>query len=567
MEDAWRLKHWSEREQIEAELNGRSLVTTSTPRSVAKLAFSLIGNNYSITTPTYKSSSTGQAEEENSKARASFLMGLWKSWKGVGQKDAYFDMTFNQIVRGRSVLQVAWIAKPGQPDPWRPPILFRSLNPKNIGFLHDDVALTVAYHTYEESVRKLRLRYPEIVNLKEVKDKDPKDTLCFTDYWYRDTKTGEIYNCYLINNSEFLRPPKKSELPLIPIIVRSAQEYSLDQPGERVDSFLHDLIPEWELENELESMMITGLKQSFWKEKYVRNRDGQPVPDLITGPGAINEVGPTFEFVPDAPQSSPDFPSANLIKAGIRERIQKTSLADPLFGLSEPSTRSAFMLNTLTQAGMSVLGSVVQAMARSMMEANSIALCMVKKFSSEGETVYAFDEDNNAMRGYTLTADQVHSSYENNVLIKPAPSLSDDLQRLSIGIQLVVNGIMSGQTVRENLIPFRVPDDEVSRIHRELVMKDPDLVKEMVRTEFEAYTGYPLPPGEPDFKATPPQQPQAGAPNPGIPLQPPASMPGMNLPPEAQGQISPEAMTGNAAVPPELLDMMQGQNIDPRTII
>lgn len=551
-------------------MDGRHLVTTSTPRSVAKLAFSLIGNNYAITTPTYRNGlSTGQQEEANSKARASFLLGLWKSWRGVGQKDAYFDLVFNQVVRGRSVLQVAWIAKPDRPDPWRPPILFRSLNPKNVGFIHDDVALVAAYHTYEETARKLKLRYPEIVNLKEMKNADSAKMLTFTDYWWRDVNSGEIYNCYLINNKEYLRSPKKTELPLIPLVIRSAQEYSLDQPGERVGSFLDDLIPEWQLENELESMVMTGLKMSFWKEKYVRNKNGEPVGDLMSGPGAINEVGPTFEFVPDAPQSSPDFNTANMVKAGIRERIQKASLADSLYGMSEPSTRSAFMLNTLTQAGMSVLGSIVQAVARTMMEANSIALCMVKKFSVEPMTVYAYDEDNTAMRGYSLDASQIHDSYENHVLVKPAPSLPDDLQRLSIGIQLVVNKIMSGQTVRENLIPFRVPDDEKERILREMAEQDPDVIKELIRKEFARYTGYELPPAEPDFQRTPPAQPQPqpGAPSGGTPMQPPQGSPGAALPPEAQGQIPPEAMMGNASPDPAMLDMMMGQNIDPRTLL
>jgi hypothetical protein len=165
----------------------------------------LIGNNFAITTPTY-SNEVGEVETTNSKARANFLMALWKSWRNVGQKDPYFDLVFNQIVRGRSALQVAWIAKTGQSDPWRPPVLFRSLNPKNVGYLHDDVSLVCAYNTYDETIRKLRLRYPDIVSLQEIKDKDKTETVTFTDFWYRDPKSGKAYNCYLINNREMLRP-------------------------------------------------------------------------------------------------------------------------------------------------------------------------------------------------------------------------------------------------------------------------------------------------------------------------------------------------------------------------
>lgn len=557
--------HWAEDEQVKAELDGRHLVTTNTPKNVAKLAFSLVGNNYSITTPTY-AGTLGQIEEAASKARSNYLLALWKSWRNVGQHDAYFDLVFNQVVRGRSALRVAWIAKADVIDPWRPPILFRSLNPKNVGYLHDDVSLVVAYETYEESIRKLRLRYPEIMDLKEVKGKDAKEVVTFTDYWSRDVKTGEITNCFLINNNEFLRPPKVSLSPLIPIVIRAAQEYPLEAAEDQTDSFLRDILPEWALECELESMMMTGLKLSFWPEKFYRNKNGEPVQQLQYGPGAENEVDPTFEFVPDAPGSKPDFNTASLILRGVRERIQKSSFADSLYGMGEPGVRSAFMLNNLTQAGMSILGSIVQAVARTMMEANSIALCYVKKFSTGMETVYAFDDDNNAMRGYSLTPDQIHDSYENHVVIKPAPNLSDDLQRLAVGQQMVGTQILSAQTVRETLVPFRVPDDEKQRILREQMEKDPDLLKDMIREEYRKYTGRDLPPAEPDFTKTPPA-PSTGSGQAPPNIQPPQAFPGAALPPEAQGQLSPEALTGDANVPPEMLDMMQGQPLDPRTLL
>lgn len=562
------MQHWAEDEAARAKLEGRHLVTTTTPKSVAKLAFSLIGDNFAITTPTYSSGLiTGQEEETNSRARAAWLSALWRSWRNVGQKDAYFDLVFNQVVRGKSALQVAWIApKPGEKatqvgaEAFQPPVLFRSLNPKNIGYLHDDVSLVVCYHTYEETIRKLKLRYPEIVDLEVVKRKDVKEKVIFTDYWWKDSQ-GVVRNCYLIDNREFLRSPKESKLPLIPIVIRVAQEYPLDQVGERVDSFIADLIPEWELENEVESMMLTGLKESFWPARYLRNKNGEPIGDLVVGPGAINEVDPTFEFVNEPQnQRSPDFMNANLIANRIRERVQRTSFADALFGLSEPSTRSSIMVNRLAEAGMSILGAIVKAVGRSMMEANSIALCMLSKYSTDGETIYAFDADNSAMRGYQLTPAQVHSSYENHVLIKAAPNLSDDLQKLSIGIQLIVNKVLSAQTIRETLIPFNVPDDEKQRILREAAEMDPNVIQELIRTEWRNYFGYDLPPAEPDFQMTPPQQPPQG-------FQPPQGAPGMALPPQMQGQMTPEEMMGDAGADPAMFDLMMGQNIDPRQVV
>lgn len=470
-------------------------------------------------------------------------------------------MIFNQIVRGRSALQVAWTEKETEENKlagFRPPILFRSLNPKNVGFLHDEANLIVAYHTYEEKIRILKRRYPEVENLSEVKKKKDNETVRFTDYWGMD-RSGQVWNAFLINNRELLRPPKESISPIIPIVVRSAMEFPLDQPGERVVSFIADLIPEWELENKLESMMLTGLKESFWPELYARNKNGDPIDDIQRGAGALNEVDPTFEFV-NPPRTTPDFINANMLAQRSQLRVQRASFSDSLYGMGEASTRSGFMFNQLAQAGMGILGATVQAIARSMMEANSIALCMVKKISVKGEaTVYAYDEDNNRMRGYTLSADQIHDSYENHVHIKSAPNLSDDLQRLAIGNQLIANQTLSRQTVRENLIPFRIPDDEEQRVLREMMMQDPNLQRKRMRQEYLAHYGVELPEGEPDMKDTPPPQPPQS-------MQPPQGFPGAALPPQAQGQIPPEAMMGDAAADPAMLDMMMGQQLDPRAI-
>jgi len=552
---------WSDEQKKKAVDRGRTLVTTNTPKTVAKLAFSLIGNNFTITTPTYKSDIPGVDEGANSQARASFLSALWRCWRTVGQKDVYFDLVFNQIVRGLSALQVAWIAKENVSDPWRPPVLFRALNPKNVGYLHDDVNLVVAYHTYSESIRKLKLRYPDITKLETIRNKDKAEVVTFTDFWYRDPNTLTVYNCYLINNTEILRPMRESKSPIIPIVIRAAQEYPMDKKENRIDTFISDIIPEWQIESKLESMMLSGIEESFWPAKYVRNRNMEPVGDLYTGQGAVNEVDPTFEFV-DEPmnQRMPDFGNANVVSQRTHDRIQRSTFNDALFGLTDANARSSIMLHRMTQAGMSSLGAVVQAVGRSMMEANSIALCMLKKFSlPQGEQIYAYDSDNNEMVGYGLTPDQVHDSYENHVVIKPASSLTDDMQKLSVSVQLVVNDILSRKTVRENLVPFSIPSDEEDRINSEKIQRDPNVMAAIAREAYRLQTGQELPEGEPDWKDTPPAQP-----TPPQGIQPPQGIPGTNLPPEMQGQVPPEMMTGDANVDPQMLQMMMGRNIDPR---
>jgi hypothetical protein len=549
-ERAWKLLYWSEAEIEEAErTRERELIVTNTPRNIVDLGYALIGENYKILTPTYEEG-TGEQDEENARARNDFLMGLWKSHRYVGQSDTYAAIRHNMLVKGRAAVQVSWIKDktPKTLQWYRPPVLFRSLDPCNVGFMRDIVGLKAAYHRYPVKVGQLKLDYPEAADLEAVKEKDPKECVIFYDFWYLDDK-GTVWNAFLLDCKEFIRKPTKSKLPIIPIIVRSANEIPDSDPRYQSLSIIDGIMNEWEQENMIESMIMTGIAKNFFPTRYATDDSGEPIPDIQEGPGVINEVSRTFRFV-DAPSSRPDFQNAAIVAERIKDRIENGSFHESLYG-NAGSQRSGYMFGLVLQAGMGRLGGTVRNISRLMAECNALALCMVKKFSPKGEETYLYEDKERKFRKKSLTPDQIHESYENHVQILPENNGSEELQKLAIAFQMVQAQILSRQTVRERLLPWQLPDNEMERILTEMAMTDPDVLAARIRAAYKRYYGEDLPPGEPDFTATPPPQPQS--------LQPPQAFPGVPLPPADQGQLTPEQVTGDANVDPMVYDAMMQQ--------
>lgn len=521
------------------------------------MAMALVGDTIKVVTPTY-GDGTGIEEEANARARSEFLTALWGSWRYIGQEDAFFSAKLNLLLRGRAALQLSW-AKDRTPDtlaPFRSPISVRSLNPLNVGYMAEDDLMRSVYHTYSEKIGKLAIRYPEIKNLEQIKGKKMNEVVKFTDFWHLDD-SGTVWNCYLINDREFLRQPKKSTMPIIPMIIKTAAEIVIDDEM-RVMALLDGVVQEWEQECMIQSMLATGLSQTFFKPIYVTDERGEPAPPLEQGANAINEVPPTFKFV-EPPKVAPDFGNAIGLASQVTGRIQKSTFNDAMFG-DGGSQRSGFAFSQMYSAGMGRVAAVSKALSTMMAQANALALCMVKKFSVGPTTTFAYDASSQNMIGHGLMPDQINDSYENHVVITATDTMPQDLQKVALAIQLVTAKIISPFTVRERLLPFPVPPDEEERILAAAALGDPNILQARIAAAYEKYYGIPLPQGEPDMQMTPPQQPQ-GPMGPGV--QPGQAMPGMPaLPPQMQGQMTPEDM-GNADMPPLQFDMAMGQ-FDPR---
>jgi hypothetical protein len=506
---------------------------------VVDLTSSLIGTEFRITTPVYGGES-GMDDIEKSRSRADYLSALWRSWRYVGQKDAFAEIRHSLIVLGRAAVQTAWI-KTTTPETmrwYRPPVLFRVLDPRNVGYLHDDVGLSCAYNTYSEKAGRLLLRYPEAKKIAYLKDKDRNESVSFTDFWYLDNQ-GAVWNCYLLDKMHWLRKPRRSEVPIIPIAIRNAH-------GSHASSIIDSVMEEWSHENSLESMVMTGVSKTFWPALLVADERGEPIPDLDTSPGAINEVSSTLKFV-DVPKITPDFQSANGAMANVKQRIQRGTFPDSVYGQASASQRSGFMQQTQFSAGAARINLLAAAIKHIMTECNSLALCMVKKFEPESTTLYAYDDQDGEMVSHSLSPDDIGDTFENHVELIMEPNPGEALQKIAVLNQLVAAQVISPDTVRDQL-PFKVPRNELERILAWMALKDPDILKARIAEAYLQYYGQPLPQGEPDMQMTPQAQPMG---------QPEQAFPGMALPPQAQGQMTPEDM-GNSQMPPEMFAALMG---------
>ncbi len=504
------------------------------------LASSLIGTEFKVVTPVYSDGGPGVDAAESSRARSDYLAALWRSWSYVGQSDTFSSIRHDLIVLGRACVQAAWIKKttPESLRWYRPPVLFRHLDPRNVGFLHDDVGLTCAYNTYDEKAGRLLLKYPEAKKIAYLKEKDRNETVNFTDFWYMDAQ-GAVWNMYLLDKMHWLRKPMRSNMPIIPIVIRNSY-------GSMAISILDSITEEWGHENSLESMVMTGVQKTFWPAIVAADERGEPIPDLDTSPGAINEVSSTFKFI-ETPKITPDFQSANAVMNGVQRRIQRGTFPDSVFGQSSSSQRSGFMQNLQLSAGSNRINLIAAAIRQVMTECNSLALCMIKKFEADSVKLYSYDERDKQMVEHGLSPDDIGETYENNVELILEANPGESLQKLAILNQMVSTQVISPDTVRDQL-PFKVPRNELERILAWMALKDPDVLKARIAEAYAKYYGQPLPMGEPDMKETP--QGQMG--------QPPQAFPGAMMPPQMQGQMTPEDM-GNSQMPPEIFAAMMGQ--------
>lgn len=496
---------------------------------------------------------TGEEEHESAERRNKYLLSLWANPRYVGVRDAYQDMKFNFVVKGKAAVQVSWIRDitPKALRWHRPPVLFRTIDPCEVGVISSDMGTEAAYRTFNVSVGKLLLDYPEAKKSKTLKEKDSTDVVTFTDFWGMD-KNGEVYNAFLLNDSEFLVKPRRSKSPIIPIIVRGANDNPVDMESMKSPSILQSSISEWQNECMLESMILSGTARNFWPIMVATDDAGDPIPDMTNAPGDIQEVSRTFRWV-DTPQPRPDFQSAASTSDRVATRIERTSFSRELYGAGG-TARSGFLFNSVVQAGTARMGRIIKSLERMISECSAIALCLTKTFAGEEIATFSYDAKNKTLNKESIAPEDIADSYENTVILNPAAATSDDMQKLALCIQLKDRKILSAGTIRDRLVPFSLPDNEDEIIMVEEALNDPDVVKERIRQAYREYYGVELPPGEPDFQKTPPQ----AAAGPGSPpsLQPPQAFPGMPLPPEQQGQISPEAMTGNAEINPEMLQML-----------
>lgn len=556
----WELDYWSEDDRHAAEQEGRELVTAQDPRNIVGLATRLIANVPTVTCPVTNIGSMAAADARD---RERFLRTLWQVQGNSQDIDPLSACIFNMLVRSRAAIKVLWVKDklPKSLQYTVPPIKFMALNPEDVGIMYGDLYPTFAFHKIAQKARVIEQQFESarLFDNRKRKQYDPNEIVTVYDVWYTEDD-GTVWQTVLLDQSEFLVKPRETKYVKLPIIERKNDPVPLEGEHRSSQSILNPLREQWGIRNQLLSMHFTAVGTHLWPVDNVVNDNGESVQPLETGMGAFNQLPAGTRFLER--NARPDIQLLQSLEADLDNQQIQASFAPELYGRA-PDTRTAgYSLGMSLEAASGRVSKTVFQLERLLIEANELALCAVEHFSgSKGVTIYGYSAADRQMFQASLGKEQIEGMYVNNVSLSSKQPM-DKMQMAALGLQFVQAKVLSKRTVREEMVPIDVPEDEELQIEAERVADDPDLLAAIVR-EAAAFQGIMLPPGEPDWQRTPQQPPQ----------MPPQQQVGVQQPqmpvpqaPDMMGAITPESM-GQPQMAPQDFDMMMGQQVSPEAML
>lgn len=564
-EQAWQLDFWDAHTRDLAAAKGWRLYTSPETRNAIGLALNLLSGDVKVICPAYELTAEG---ERKSQACGKFLEMLIQKQSKISDMGIKDGVLFFGALRGRMVLQVAYIWDQLSEDQkkFMPPILYRALDPMACGFKRDAYGPQWAYHKYRESIGTAKQQYPKYFkdkNLEGVTKQDAhkpgdKTQVEFVDFWYMDK--GKVYNCVLADN-EFVVKPRESIYPKIPIFERINDPAPVQDERYRSSSILEGMLGTWSEMNHLHSYHLTAVGKKYFPPLFLSDEEGGNQNLVIdTGPDAVNVLPKGVEPL----AAGGDRPDNSLLGSALEtfsEQQQKATFPNALYG-DTGAQRAAYGASMMMSTAARRVLPLKNQFEILLEEANELALFMMKKFSPDAVTLYGYDPAQGKGVSVEIDSDTIGERFDNKVTLKIVIPGGDE-QRMMAALQLLnaPKPVLSNGTWRQNYLPpdVYVPDDEEMRILVQDIEDDPDLKRELVRRAFYYRTGQELPPGEPDWEATPPPQPPQPPPGP-APVTGPGA-PGY----EQQGFMSPDMMGMPQGDPATQMAMMQmqGQPVGP----
>jgi hypothetical protein len=556
--DMWDRNFWTEEDRAQASVDNRELITTQLPYNVVNLAARLIDNNPRISCPNSSGNDLGRLYAEK---RECWLETLWqRSGKGHPMSPIQ-AMKMNMLVDGAAACETTWVRHLLSPKqtPFSNPILIRALDPMCVGACYGPLGLEFAYHRYESTLLKLMRRYPGVDTLGYDIKKQSDKCLTVTDFWYADEE-GQIWNALLCGDAtgesgDFIPQkiegkrgwksgPRKSEYPKIPLSIK----YNDPTPfnGVEANSILSPMEEAWPQLNVTMSMLMTGMKKHFWPEIYLKSRYDD-ADDIARGEGAVNILqDPDASFL-NPPGGNPDYTTASRVLDLMRGDAEDGTFPRALYGDSG-AQRSGYGYAMMTSAGSGRVSETVYQLEQIIEEANELALCFVEKFGgTKGVQLFGYDSAAKEAYGITITKDMI-PSYENMARLTITLD-GDNIQQLVAMLQMYDRNLVGPETVRD-FAPRRLPKDEAQSALMDRIDKDPDIFRARAAKAYFAYYGEALPQGEPDMQpntadrllaqqAAQQQAQQQMAP------QQQQTLPETGLPPQMQGQLTGQTITGD----------------------
>lgn len=576
-EAAWKLEFWSAEDYKQADDKQWRLYTSPEPRNMVNLMMSLVCGKMKVICPTYEKEGS---ESLNAEIRGRFLELLIEKQSHLQELSLLESLSWYGAVRGRMVVQVAWIWNTLSEDEkkFMPPLIYRVLDPLDCGFKRGPYGVQYAFHKYSEDITTAKDKYPSLFKEKQseglIQPQKPessevtKRNVDVIQFWYKDK--GKVYHCVLIDD-EFAKKPTASQFPIIPIFERSNDASPHGKERWKSGSVLEGTLGTWAELNHLLSAQVTAVRKKFFPAKYFSNEQNLPEPTLDDGADAVN-------FLPDGITPLPrpdDRPDVSLLTSAtevFEDVLQKSAFPNSLYG-DTGAQRAGYAASLLMSTAARRAYPLKEQLQLILEEANSLALAMLKKFSPGEIELYGYNYATHQGEQVKIDSDTIGDRYDNKVniaMVLPGA----DLQKMNMYLQMRDAGLLSSETALRLMMPSDeyVPEDEMMRVHMDKVMQDPDMLKNLMRTAYKEYTGRELPPGEPDGELTQqippvgrPEQPMPQGPPPG-PMQ--GAIPGGNPAmgsPEFYGGMSPDMMGMVPGDPNTQMAMQQmnGQQITP----
>jgi hypothetical protein len=610
-ENAWTMKIFDKTAEQRLEEEGKEQVTLPTVYNAVHLAQRLLGSQPKIEIP--KRDKT-EAADRAAKLRERWINAVWQTMYLQRRRNFIQDASWQLFVRGRAVMRVLWVY-PQLPKMMQNRVLpfkFDLLDPVDCGFRDGPLFPEYAYSTEIMPITSLIQMYPK-GNLEPLISKHQnskyfnKEEVEVTDFWYTD-KDGAVWHTVIANNQVDVLPPRKTDYPVIPLYEIYGDSAGVPSETYRGLSLIHPMDDLYRYQCRLASQIATGTMYYMWPLILFTNEFGAPInPEFSLKPGGWEQLpsGTQWQLL----QPSPNVPLAQSISQQVESSLQQAAFPGVLFGEAPGDLQAGYGINLLGEAARGRISLFRAALEFGIMWANELIFALVETFAPrhmpQGVTAYGRSAGDSKPYHCTLRPEDILGQYENIVSIKPTVP-QDEIQRLTIFMRMVGEGLISPQTFRDTILNLDMPEDEQWRIWLAQTLNSPELKGKVYLSTLMQYfpdtwmewiKGTPLEqlvnqmlglsqpqPQQQMPPQMPPQQmpPQAGPmPMPQVdmtmpsdvsgsaigasPMQPenPGAgiLPGV-IPPELAGQITPE-MLGNPNIDPILFAQLMGKPMTP----
>lgn len=600
-EAMWNMEVFDRTPKQAIEQDGQEQVTLPVAYNVVHLAQRLISSHPRIEVP---SEIAEEDDDQAAQVRQRWLAALWQRVNRQAGRDVIADAVWQALVRGRFCFQVLWVYDQMLERLRKTslPMIVRTLDPLNVGVKRGPLYVEYAYHKDRQTVSAIRQMFPDLEVGKGARRKSRgkgEDKLDVIDMWWVGDE-GAIWNAVVVDD-QFAKEPVATDYLHIPIVLGLGDTAPIDSKIGQGYSILHPLKDIYPYMCRLASQIGTGLLAYFWPAILVENEMGAEVPDLEIGPGKTTPI-PAGTKV-NVLRADVNVPLANNMLGILDTHMQMATFPGVMYGESG-DMKAGYGVNVLADQARGRIAQIRNNVESALEHVNEIVLALVDTMAdSQGVTIWGKDSRSGSIFKEVLTPEDIQGAYNNMVTLVPAVTL-DDLQKQTLGMRMVEQGIASMRTYRDKFISEEFPDDEALRVAYERLITGelgpktqlealqkyrPNdwerLVKgtplEQLARQMEERgqgTGGPpgMPPGGPP--GMPPGMPPGGPPGMppgGPPGMPPGGPPGMGgggpggAPPAMVGGLPPELLLGAAAgqLPPGLFQQMQGEELPPEEML